>query len=57
MLNIDMGENKPCCGIVVDGHGVAIMVPPVLSYMFEWERNHILAYCAYRGWTVSEDEA
>ena len=59
MIHIDMGANAPCCGIVLDGHGVALMVPPVVSYMLEWERGRILAYAEYRGWLVTEtaDEA
>ena len=56
MLYLDFGDGRPCCGIVLDGHGVAIMVPPVVNYLLEWERDRILAWAAYKGWRVEEIE-
>ena len=56
MLQIDMGAGKPCCGVIFDGKDTVIMAPPVVGYMLEWPRAHVLRYAYLRGWTVREIE-
>lgn len=56
MIFLDMGEKKPCVGLVLDGHNTVIMAPPVVSYMLEWSRERVLAYAKYRGWEITESD-